>query len=177
MYKEIFAISFFLFPVIASAQTTISSQIDAVANAENQEEAQQQALYKAQQEAYQRSITLRERAAEKQRALAAANARYKAQEVMADKKREQNYEDKNRDLDLEERKLRLQSEKIRVARENDFIDRDLGKQDAENDVIRSKADVNRNLSSGEKSLLEKNGNKAELEGQAAVKKESGWFSR
>ena len=74
-----------------------------------------------------------------------------------------------------DRSLDIQSKKTQVSRENDIIDSKLNAQKAKTDLTQSEADANRNLSTGTKTLLEKEGNAAELKGQAAVKKESGWF--
>lgn len=87
---------------------------------------------------------------------------------MADKKRDQSYEDELRQLEIEERKLELARKKARVNRENDFIEQELKRESAKTDVIQSGADSARNLSSGSKTLMEK-------EGEAKVKKESGFF--
>jgi hypothetical protein len=56
-----------------------------------------------------------------------------------------------------------------------MIDSKLSQQKAQTDLTQSEADANRAVSSGTKTMLEKEGKAAELHGQAAVKKESGWF--
>lgn len=116
------------------------------------------------------------RAAAKARAAAQAEIRRKQEAIeqreydnqMADKKRDQSYEDELRQLEIEERKLELARKKARVNRENDFIEQELKRESAKTDVIQSGADSARNLSSGSKTLMEK-------EGEAKVKKESGFF--
>ena len=87
----------------------------------------------------------------------AEEARVKAGEQAADKKRDQNHEDQLRELDIEARKLQLEAMKTRVSRENDYIDRELQREGAETDVTQSHADSVRNLSIGAKSLLERTG--------------------
>lgn len=116
------------------------------------------------------------KAAAKARAAAQAEIRRKQEAIeqreydnqMADKKRDQSYEDELRQLEIEERKLELARKKARVNRENDFIEQELKRESAKTDVIQSGADSARNLSSGSKTLMEK-------EGEAKVKKESGFF--
>jgi hypothetical protein len=80
------------------------------------------------------------------------------------------YEDQQRDMDLQERKLKLQAEQVRVNRENDVIDAQLKRENAQTDVVQSNADANRNISEGGKSLLEDTG-------KAKVKEASSWFSK
>lgn len=111
---------------------------------------------------------------------AAAQAREKARlaaakkderaygEYIADKKRDQAYEDQLRLLELEALKLELERKKARVKREDDFIEQELKREAAKTDVIQSDADAQRNISKGTEVLLIK-------EGEARVKKESGFF--
>ncbi|APR93815.1 hypothetical protein PATSB16_04710 [Pandoraea thiooxydans] len=86
----------------------------------------------------------------------------------ADKKRAQAYQDQLRSLQIEREQLQLQAMKARVARANDFIDQELRQDAAQTDVVQSRADANRALSQGTKSLLEDTG-------KARVKNASGWF--
>ncbi|WP_428395959.1 DUF5384 family protein [Lichenicoccus sp.] len=60
-------------------------------------------------------------------------------------------------MEIQQETLHLQAEKNLVARENEYIDRDLAQKSADTDVTRSLADSNRNLSLGMKTLLEKTG--------------------
>lgn len=155
--------------VIATpAWADLSSDISAVAAAESSgQQAEARAAAKARAAA---------QAAAKARAAAQAEARRKQEAIaqrdyenaMADKKRDQSYEDELRQLELEERKLELARKKARVSREDDFIEQELKREAAKTDVIQSGADSARNLSSGTKNLMEK-------EGEARVKKESGFF--
>ncbi len=130
----------------AYAQDSLMEQINAVEAAQKQEEAAERAA----QQAQERKIAQRKA------------------EMLADKQRDQTHEDKLRELDVQERALQIEAEKARVARQNDFIDQELKERQAVTDVIKSHADVNRNLSEGTKTLLEK-------KGEAEVKKESGVF--
>jgi acetoin utilization deacetylase AcuC-like enzyme len=116
----------------------------------------------AQQRAVAYAIQLKKEAAEKESRAAA----------MADRMRDQHYVDQLRDVQVEHERLRVLSEshdqdyadrirdlqiakeKTRLAREDEFIDRDLKRQDAETDIVQSHADGMRNVTSGEKSLLE-----------------------
>lgn len=154
--------------VLSPAWADLSSEINAVAAAES---AGQQAEARAAAKARAAAA-----AAAKARAAAQAEARRKQEALeqrnydnaMADKKRDQAYEDELRQLELEERKLELARKKARVNREDDFIDQELKNQAAHTDVVQSRADAARNISSGTKTLMEK-------EGEASVKKESGFF--
>ena len=66
------------------------------------------------------------------------------------------------------KRIGIRKEEARLKREDDFIDQELKEKAANTDVGQSQADVNRNLSSGQKTLLEK-------VGEAEVKKNSGFF--
>lgn len=173
--KPVALAALLLVPSVASAQSTLSDQINAVDAAQQNHDYVARQAWDAQQRAQQAAYA----AAQAREARAAAAAREVAaarqKKLDAKEDRDQAYEDKLRDLDLQEREVSLQAKKTAVSRENDIIDSDLQKKSAETDLIKSRADSNRNLSEGTKTLLEKNGNRAELEGQAAVKKESGWF--
>ncbi|HEY4043275.1 MAG TPA: DUF5384 family protein [Rhodopila sp.] len=154
------------------AAQSLAEQIGAVDAVQQQQRAQQDAWRR---EAEDRAA----RGAAQQRAVAyAAQQKKEAAEkearaaAMADKMRDQHYVDQLRDAQIEHERLRVLSEshdqdytdrmrdleiakeKSRLARENEFIDRDLKRQDAETDVVQSHADGMRNVTSGEKSLLE-----------------------
>ncbi|AOM42254.1 DUF5384 family protein [Xenorhabdus hominickii] len=179
MVKEIFIASLLATLSMPAFSSSLQSQLSAIAQAENEgkteEQKQQVALQaklekearaekaKKQKEAATRAEKIRKHEAaqsvEKQRRLA---------DAAADKKRDQTYEDELRKLELEMKKLELEKRVARVKRENDFIDQELKTQAAKTDVIQSEADVNRNLSSGGKALLES-------EGRAREKQSSGWF--
>lgn len=159
---------------------SLQDQLAAVAAAENSANAQQRAQDDARQAQYDREVRA-ERAqqaraaaasAERQRqrnAAAAAERSRMIAEQQADKKRDQNYEDEMRQLQIEQQKLALKRESARVARENEYIDQDLKSRAAHTDVVQSEADANRNISQGGKTLLQS-------EGEARVKKASSWFN-
>lgn len=150
------------------ATADLSSQLEAVASAEREAEAYQA---KVRREAARKAAIQREK---REKAIAAEIAEIKAEkerdynERIADKKRDQSYEDELRALELEERKLELARKKARVNREDDFIDQELKREAARTDVIQSDADATRHLSRGAENLMNK-------EGDARIKKESGWF--
>lgn len=158
---------------------TLQEQISAVAQAEQQNKAAEQRALDAQQEKInqQQRIEQQRRArieAERNRKSAIAAAERKSAlekknaEAYQDKKRNQNYEDELRNLELQRQKIQISKDEARAKRENDFIDQDIKRKGAETDVIQSHADVNRNISTGEKDLLQS-------EGKAREKKASGWF--
>ena len=173
--------AFFVTPALAQS---LSDQINAVAAAEDQEKAAEQAAIAAQQQQQRRvdarhdneiRQAKREQQALHAQAAAAARAReeelvdearVKTTEAAADKKRDQTYDDKLREIDLEEKLASLQADKARAARANDFIDRELAQKSAETDVTKSQADATRNVTSGEKALLERTG-------EAEIKNASG----
>jgi hypothetical protein len=182
----------------ASAQSSLTDQINSVYAVQQKKDAAEKAAREAQQAEQQRLAEQREverreaerrratehaaavaAAAKKQADAAAATAKKEAEaataaakkeaEASADKKRDQQYEDQLRALQIEQKKLELQAAKARVDRTNDLINAELKRTDAQTDVIQSQADANRNISSGAKVLLEKTG-------EAEVKKQSGVFS-
>jgi hypothetical protein len=182
----------------ASAQSSLTDQINSVYTVQQKKEATERAAREAQQAEQRRLAERREAerreaerihaaehaaavaaaakkeaeaaaaAAKKQAELAAAAAKKEA-EAAADKKRDQQYEDELRALQIEQKKLELQAAKVRVDRTNDLVNAELKRADAQTDVIQSHADANRNISSGAKALLERTG-------EAEVKKQSGVFS-
>ena len=165
--------------VVSPAFADLGSDISAVAAAESSgQQAEARAAAKARaaaqaeakaRAAYQAEIRRKEEAiqAEIRRKQEAIEQR-EYDNQMADKKRDQSYEDELRQLEIEERKLELARKKARVSREDDFIEQELKRESAKTDVIQSGADSARNLSSGSKTLMEK-------EGEAKVKKESCFF--
>ena len=75
-------------------------------------------------------------------------------ERLADKYRNQAYEDELRQLELEERKMML---KAKLKRADDYISAELDNKKADIDVKQSKADERRSISEGRKTLMEKTG--------------------
>lgn len=125
------------------------------------------------------------RQAEQQRAHDAQVARQRAQAQAAARKREaaaeqkraeqrrlqsrdEKFEDQERAMALEERRLKLDAMKARTARTNDYIDAELREKAARSDVIQAEADASRNISTGAKSLMESTGD-------AEVNKSKRWF--
>lgn len=158
---------------------SLADQIAAVHSAEMQKRAADEAAQKTAEAARQeqaRQDALRQDQLQRKHdaALAAAQAARKAERdrqlaaAEADKKRAQAYQDQLRSLQIEREQLQLQAMKARVARANDFIDQELRQDAAQTDVVQSRADANRALSQGTKSLLEDTG-------KARVKNASGWF--
>jgi len=168
MKLKISAILLLCFASPAFAQVSLSDQINSVDSVQQQQQAAARAQYYAQQEAMRHAEAQRAQMESRRQAAAIQAARAKAADAAADKRRDQSYEDKLREMNVEEQEMRLQAEKAHVARENEFIDRELKKNDAQTDVIQSTADANRNLTSGAKELMQK-------EGDADIKKESHIF--
>ncbi|MDX8001107.1 hypothetical protein FE394_18410 [Xenorhabdus sp. Reich] len=164
-------------PVFASS---LQDQLAVIAQAENEGKAEEQRQHEAQQakleraaraerEKKQKEAAARANKIKKQEAIRAAEKQKVIAEAKVDKKRDQDYEDELRKLEIEMKKLELEKRSARVKRENDYIDQELKTQAAKTDVIQSEADVNRNLSTGGKALLES-------EGRAREKKSSSWFN-
>ena len=179
--NRVLLISLLAFSFSNYSHADLNSQLQAVAAAEREGElAKTQARDKLQAEAKAKAeaeAQARANAQAREAAQARANAQAKAaaaekekayNEFIKDKAREQSFEDELRMLELEERKLELARKKARVNREDDFIDQELKRQAAHTDVIQSDADAQRSIANGTESLLTK-------EGEARVKKESGFF--
>ena len=141
----------------------VSDQIGAVAAAEAQGKLEKERLAEEARAAQEAQKATQDKAAQikAQQAKVAADRKY--QESIADKKRNQAYEDELRRLELEEKKLELERKKARVKREDEYIDQEIKRQAAHTDVIQSDAEVNRSIARGTKQYLSK-------EGEAAVTK-------
>ncbi|WP_295464804.1 DUF5384 family protein [uncultured Pseudomonas sp.] len=154
--------------VTTATAADLQTQIDTVRQAELGQQAERRAEWeyrlREQQAAWQWEYD--HWLAEKRR-IEAARASREA-ERRADKRREQVYEDELRRLDIEERKLRLTQLKTRTERSGEFIDQELHGEAARTDEIQSRADANRNLSEGAKTLMQS-------EGAAREKEASSWF--
>ncbi|TWI57498.1 hypothetical protein IQ22_00715 [Pseudomonas duriflava] len=184
--RKPFIACLFLLTVNAYAAPSLQDQIAAVHQAELKQQAAEKAAMQAreaelmrvaqEQAAKQRKAEQARAAqlkkAEQERAAAAAQRKAaenaQAAEAYADKKRDQSYEDELRQLEIEERKLKLASLKARTNRTDDYIDQELKQKAAETEVIQSQADATRNLSEGSKELLKS-------EGEARKKEASNWF--
>jgi uncharacterized protein DUF5384 len=80
------------------------------------------------------------------------------QKVTSDKQRDQAYQDKLRQLEIQQKTLEVKRAEVRASRENDFIEHDLRREDAQTDVVQSGADATRNVSEGAKSFMQGLGN-------------------
>lgn len=159
----------------AVAQTNLSAQISAVNSAIDQQKSDEAAAQAAraaeirrQQLAQQAEQDRENRVADAARAKEQARQAQIAAENRARQAKQEAYQDQLRDLDLQEKKIRLQAQQTAVNRENDMIDQKLKREAAETDLVQSHADAARNISEGDKSLLEDTG-------KAKVKDASGWF--
>lgn len=147
-----------------------TKQAEAASEAERIRQASaERARNEARSAADQRQRAVAQQADQRQRAVAQQAAQQKAFEQRKAQElehkrvqtREESFEDEQRALDLEERRLALQAKRARAARTNDYIDAELRDSAARTDVIQSDADSARNVTSGAKSLLEDTG-KAEV---------------
>lgn len=179
MNKSLIALSLILIASSVSAQSlqdqlaTIDQvQQDRVA-AEQAAQRKAEAEMKAEEERAQKEYQAQERKEARARAAAAAKsaarAKVKTEAALADKHRDQSYEDQLRELELERQKAELAALKAKAKRADDYIDSELKQQDAETDNVQAKADATRNVSEGAKSMMTS-------EGKAKEKKASGWFS-
>jgi len=155
-------------PVISYA-ANLQQQLSDVAQAEQQGRSEEQArweYYQQEQEYY-----YEQHIKERNRRIAAANARAHAREVerLKDKAREQAYQDQLRQLEIEKNRLEVQQLAGRTEHNDEFIAQDLKKQAAETDVIQSQADANRDTAEGQKSLMTS-------QGKALETKAGKWFN-
>lgn len=152
----------------ALAVPALASQFDQLRQIELQHEqaqAAERAELRRQAEAARTRQEAKEAAARRDRLAAQERARQSAleqrrAEEVEEKRlrsRAERFEDEDRELALEERRLRLQALKARTSRANDYIDAELRESAAKTDVIQSAADSARNVTSGTKSLLEDTG--------------------
>lgn len=121
------------------------------------EEAQRQAQLAAQRAHEQKMAKI----AAAQRAKQAAARQARENERLADKARDQNYEDELRALALEEKRMELAHKKAMLEAQSKaadkYIEQDLNTRKAATDVIQSQADANRNVTEGIRDNLQKNG--------------------
>jgi len=130
-----------LLPLTGMAQSSLQEQINAVDSVISQQAADEEA----------RVLKLQKRAAAQDAARRAAREKEAARihaEKAAEKKREHGYEDKLRDLRLEEMSLDLEAKRARAKRADDFVEQELKAQAASTDVVQSEADATRHISSG-----------------------------
>lgn len=178
MKKTLLFTTFMMSSVSAFAAPPLTDQINAVYAVEEQRkqaeeaaeanyQAQQRALeLQAAQQAAQQAANqqLKIKRAEEQKR--AANAQ-KTAAALAEKKRDQAYEDQLRTLEIQKKTIELQAMQAQVNRATDYIDQDLKNRAAQTDVIQSQADATRNLSEGTKSLLIDTG-KAKVEDASGI---------
>lgn len=180
----------------------LSSQLNAVAAAE-QQGVREEASRQAQEEAAHQAHLRHEQAVAAQRQHAAAQARLKReqqqlaaqreahQERMADKQREQSYQDQLRQMELENMKMEmdarraeLELSKARNHARSKLVDEEQ-KNQMQLDAAERRAEISnksavgdaiRNESEGDKHLKERMGSGIENAGKAAADKASGWFN-
>lgn len=179
MKKSTLALTLMLMATGVHANS-LQDQLAAVDQAQQEQIAAQQAAQRqaeAEAQAEQNRLEKEYKAEQRRRAKIAAAAAAKREareqakmaEAKADKRRDQGYEDELRELEIERQRAELATMKAKAKRADDYIDRELKQQDAEADVVQSRADSNRNMSEGSKSLMTS-------EGKAKEKKASSWFS-
>lgn len=133
---------------------------------ERERERQEQAA-RAEKERQQQAFELEKKridanqAIEKERLAAQREQQARAARERA---RTQAYEDEQRRLDLMERKADLATRRAKADRSNDYIDRELSREDAKTNVINSNADANRNISEGGRDMLKGVGKGVERHG-------------
>jgi hypothetical protein len=156
------------FPLISHA-ATLQQQLSDVAQAEQQGQSEEQARWEYYQQ--EREYHYEQYMKERNRRIAAANARAHAREVerLKDKARDQAYQDQLRQLQVEKGKLEVQQLAGRTQRNDEFLTQDLKKQAAETDVIQSQADANRDNAEGNKALMTS-------QGKALETKAGKWFN-
>jgi len=135
------------------AQTSMQEQINAMKTIQSE---QQTAVANAQAEKarLQRQREAAERARQsKLHAEAKAKQAQAHEEQMADKKRDQAYEDQQRQLVLESQRLDIEMKTAKIKRADDYIDQDLAREKAKTDVIQSDADAKRNVSKGAENMM------------------------
>lgn len=140
-------------PAFAQSQAYLDNQIGAVGAVQYQNWQAQSAAQAAEQAAEDRAAHRAwvARRAAASAAQAAAQERFAA--AQADKKRDQSYQDRLRDIQVQEEETQLDMDKAKAARANAYIDQDLNRQKAETDVVQSGADANRDVASGVKNYL------------------------
>lgn len=125
------------------------------------EEAQRQAQLAAQRAHEQKMAKIAAAQRAKQAAAQAAARQAKENERLADKARDQGYEDELRALALEEKRMELAHKKAMLEAQSKaadkYVEQDLNVRKAATDVIQSQADANRNVTEGIRDNLQKNG--------------------
>jgi hypothetical protein len=165
----------------AQESASLGNRMSAITSALEEEQAKQDAQERTrlaeqrrrhaevEAERQRRQRLAEEAAVRRERLEAQERATRAAAQAEAQRKRDSR-EDQIWQLELEQRKARLEMDKAKAVHAHEYVARELKRQDAETDVIKSGADATRNLSEGTKSLLEDTG-------KAKVKKETGLFNR
>ncbi|TAM85644.1 MAG: hypothetical protein EPN41_11770 [Candidimonas sp.] len=168
-----------------TAQQSLNNNLSAVNSAVTQQKQQEADAQEAREEQYRQYQLAKQRAAEQQAKLAAAQkakkqAREQAEQdrIVAEQVKQEEmqraqvakdaaYQEQLRALAIKNRELDLQTKELEVKRTNDKIDQNLKRETAETDLIQSRADATRNISRGAGTLLNDTG-------AAKIKKASGW---
>ncbi|MDA3047824.1 DUF5384 family protein [Campylobacter sp. JMF_08 NE1] len=86
------------------------------------------------------------------------------QDYMKDKKRDQEYEDLKREIEIENMRVELEEKramrKARAAKAEDFAKAELNNLDAHTDSIRAESEATRNMAKGQYDYLSKSGDAA-----------------
>lgn len=179
-----YKISFLLIALSAStfAQPSLDEQLSAIGAAESRFKGEEQQKLHAQQMAEkERQLVEQKRrehaeAAEREKQKRAheiakkklehniALDKQRAAQEAKERQRNQAYEDEMRRMDLQERKAELAARRAKADRSNDYIDRELKREDAHTDVVHSRADANRNTSEGMRDMMKGIGKGAEKHG-------------
>lgn len=124
----------------AFAQSSLSDQINSVYAVQRKQDAARRAEQQK-----------REAQRKAEHAAALRAARERQADAEADEERRERYVDKLRALKIQQQELKLQAEKDRLAREDKVTGANVRKENAETDLIKSRADANNNaVSSGPK---------------------------
>lgn len=150
-----------------AASAALAAQINAVQQAQTQYEDEKRAAVQAEADREARIRAAYQRQAQERLATQRLQAEAKAKILRRQAKRDQDYQDELRKIQVQALKIKLQEMQTKADRENDIISARLNQQQAQTNVIQSQAHANRAISDGTKSLLEDTG-------KAEIKKSSGW---
>ena len=180
MRKSIIAICCTSFLSVAALASDLDSQLMNIQQIEQQgkqqielQQIEQAKIIKAKAEHEQKIRAARQALLHKQKLLA-AQKKAKAEEAvkseqLADKYRDQAYQDQLRQLEIKRQLIALDKEGTRANRENDVIDAELKQKQAQTNVTQSKANASTNISEGTKALLQDTG-------KAKINQSNNWFN-
>lgn len=137
--------------VFSSFAASVQDQISAIAAAESAAKAEAKQRQDAEGDKWQQQQKTEQARRAKAAAAKKAERERTLAEKKADKKRDQDFVDQLRQLEIQRQKLAIERESARMKRENEFIDQELNQSKATTDVIQPHADAN-HLSEGDKSL-------------------------